>query len=110
MARYLAFLVALIITSGLFVGGNKAYADIVKGIVAVGERGCKKSDLIIISTNMGFVAAEVYTGFFDKGDEVVGNLNSYGLFDVSTNGSSGSIYIDDYMLSRSSAVEKCFGN
>jgi hypothetical protein len=98
----IGFAACLLLFSGVVLAEN--------GVVVVGERGCKQRDLIIISTAMGFVAAEVYTGFFDKGDQVTGDLNSYGLFDVSVNGSSGSIYIDDYFMSKSRAAEKCFKN
>ena len=87
-----------------------ANAELVKGIVVIGERGCAKRDYIIISLNSGYVYAQQYRGSFDKGDEVIGELNSYGFKDVLVNSSSGRIWIDDYMLSKSRATDKCFGN
>lgn len=82
--------------------------NMVEGVVVVGERGCKKNDVVVIYTNNGYVIAEQYGGSFDKNDKVVGDLNSYGFTDVLVNGISGQLYIDDYMLSRSRAAEKCF--
>ena len=84
-------------------------AELVKGVVVVGERGCQKRDYIVINTNMGFVYAQQFIGSFDKGDEIIGELNSYGFKDVLVNSSSGRLWIDDYMLSRNRASEKCFG-
>lgn len=81
----------------------------VQGEVVVGERKCRKRDYVVIETLSGYVYAQVYTGSFDKGDLVVGAIDSYGLKNVKVNGSTGSVYIDDFMLSRSRAAEKCFG-
>jgi hypothetical protein len=85
-----------------------ASAEMSQGVVAVGERGCLKSDKIVIYTKRDFVIAEVHSGFFDKDDFVVGDLNSYGFKNVLVNGRSGKIYVDDYMLSREQAAEKCY--
>ena len=84
--------------------------SMVEGVVVVGERGCKKSDLVVIYTSSGYVVAEQYGGSFDKDNKVVGVLNSYGFKDVLVNGRSGRLYIDDFMLSRDRAAEKCFRN
>ena len=89
---------------------HNAFADIVQGQVIVGERGCSKRDYIVIATNLGFVYAQQYSGSFDKGDVVVGELNSYGFKDVLINNSSGRLYIDDYMMSKTRAADKCFGS
>lgn len=95
-----------VVLSGLSIA---TFAEsMVEGVVVVGERGCKKYDLVVIDTNDGYVLAEQYGGSFDKGDKVVGALNSYGFKDVLVNGRSGRLYIDDYMLSRDRAAEKCF--
>jgi hypothetical protein len=85
------------------------YAETVRGVVVVGEYKCKKRDYIIIETNMGFVYAQQFGGSFSRGDEVVGDLNSFGFKDVDVQSSSGRIWIDDYMMSKSRATEKCFG-
>jgi hypothetical protein len=85
-----------------------AVAQVVSGVVVVGERGCRKRDKIVLYTNLGFVIAEVYSDSFYKDDQVIGELNSYGFKDVLVNGRSARLYIDDYMLSRDRAAEKCF--
>ncbi len=43
-----------------------------------------------------------------KGESIVGELRSYGFKDVfyPDSGRSGRVYVDDYMLSKSSAIEK----
>jgi hypothetical protein len=86
-----------------------SYADMVRGVVVVGEYKCKKRDYIVIETNLGFVYAQQYGGSFSRGDEVVGDLNSYGFKDVLVQSSSGRLWIDDYMMSKAKASEKCFG-
>lgn len=100
------FIVAILIT----VFSSNVSAGMVQGVVVVGERGCGKRDYIVIETNSGFVYAEQYSGSFDKGDTVVGDLNSYGFQDVLVNSTSGRLWIDDYMLGKSKAAEKCFVN
>lgn len=85
-------------------------AEMVEGIVVVGERRCSKYDIVVLYTQRGYVIAQVYSGSFDKDDKVVGELNSYGFKDVLVEGSSGRLYIDDYMLGRDRAAEKCFRN
>jgi hypothetical protein len=99
----------VIFSAGIFLTVDKSFAGTEEGVVVVGERGCKKRDRIIIDTNTGYMVAQVYTGYFYKGDQVIGDLSSYGLFDVLVNGNTGSFYIEDYSLSRSRAAEKCFG-
>lgn len=86
-----------------------ADASFIKGVVVVGERGCVKRDYVVIDTNLGYIYAQQFSGSFDKGDIVVGELNSFGFKDVSINTSrKGRLWIDDFMLSRSRAAEKCF--
>jgi hypothetical protein len=87
---------------------NPSFAQVVEGVVVMGEGDCNKRAITILNTNYGFVVADVYTGNFDKGDLVIGELNSYGLHDVLVNGSSGSFYVDDYGLNKSRAAEMCF--
>ena len=92
----------------IILSANPSFAEIVEGVVVMGEGDCSKSAIIILNTNYGFVVADVYTGYFDKGDQVFGNLSSYGLHDVQVNGSSGSFYVEDYGLNKSRAAEMCF--
>ena len=79
----------------------------VQGIVVAGERDCSRSDRIMIETRGGYVVGEVYSGFFDRGDTVIGELHSFGTKNVRVNGRNGRLYIDDFYLSRSSAIGKC---
>ena len=86
-----------------------AHASPVAGIVVVGERGCQRRDYIVIDTAMGYVYAQQYAGNFDKGDKVVGELNTYGFKDVRVNSSTGRLWIDDFAMSKTRVSEKCFG-
>lgn len=103
MKRFLLILLAMLFSL-------TSFAKSVEGVVVVGERGCKNNDYIVIYTDMGYVYAQQYSGSFDKNDEVVGDLNSYGFKDILVNSSSGRLWIDDYMLSKSKVSEKCFGH
>jgi len=71
-------------------------------------RGCR--DYFLADGDSGGVyLLEWYGGYDpDVGDAIVGDLRSYGFKDViyPANGSTGRVYVDDYMLSRSRAVEK----
>lgn len=80
----------------------------VVGVVVVGEGKCSKRDRIVIETNMGFSLVEQYSGNFDRGDKVVGEINSYGIKDVLVNGRSGRVYVDDYMASKDKAIRWCY--
>lgn len=109
MKKLLHFSVlSLAFLSILCVFNSTCNAEMVQGVVVVGERKCSKYDAIVIYTNMGYVAAEVYSGNFDKDDIVIGDLNSYGFKDVLVNGRSGRLYIDDYMLNKERAASKCW--
>ena len=85
-----------------------SFAEYVGGVVVVGEGGCTRRDYIVIHTNTGYVYAQEYGGSYNKGNQVVGDLNSYGFQDVLVNSSSGRLYIDGYDLSKSEVTEKCF--
>jgi hypothetical protein len=68
-------------------------------------------DYIIIECGYGYTFAEWYGGSTpDVGDKIVGKLNNYGFKDVynSSKGSKMRIYIDDYWMSESSALEKFY--
>jgi len=57
----------------------------------------------------GIYLLEWYGGHDPReGESIVGEIRSYGFKDVfyPDSGSSGRVYVDDYLLSRSSAVEK----
>jgi len=60
----------------------------------------------------GIYLLEWYGGHDPKeGESIAGEIRSYGFKDVfyPDSGSSGRVYVDDYMLSRSSAIEKLRG-
>ena len=67
--------------------------------------GC---DYMVLSTAKGHVVAEWMGGHDpDTGESLIGNFNSYGTKDFFTRGNTKSrLYVDDYMLSKDSAVEK----
>ena len=68
--------------------------------------GC---DYFLVETRAGFDLLEWYGGHDpDKGDMIVGNFESYGFHDVidETSDQSIRIYTEDFMLSKSSALEK----
>lgn len=80
------------------------------GVVIKADGDCPaRYDRIVIETRSGYVLAEHYRGRFFEGRRVYGNLHSYGFKDVTVNESEARIYIDDYMASRSKAIEWCFG-
>ena len=77
-------------------------------IVVVAVRsGCR--DHFVADGPQGYYLLEWYGGYSpSEGDVIIGDLGAYGFKDVfyPGNGSKGRLYVDDYLLSRSSAVEK----
>tara|TARA_B110000459_G_C16138970_1_gene285653 strand:+ start:64 stop:363 length:300 start_codon:yes stop_codon:yes gene_type:complete len=73
------------------------------------------SDHLVFETSMGYVTAEWYLGTLYSDNYFYGDFNSYGFKDVYSSQQDaeneenrrGRIWIDDYMLSRSSAMEWC---
>lgn len=81
-------------------------ANASKGVVAYVQSGC---DWYIFSTQRGYVLAEWYGGVEpDKGDLIAGEFESYGMHDVFNIAKDASVHvwIDDYLLSRDSVIEK----
>lgn len=78
-----------------------------KGVVVFSPSGC---DYYLVETSLGYSLLEWYGGFYQyEGDTIFGNLNSYGFKDVTKlDGRSGRVYIEDYMLSKSRAIEKYY--
>jgi hypothetical protein len=86
------------------VGSTAAQAE--QGVV-VWTGGC--SSRYVVETPAGYVLLEWFGGHDPfKGERLVGELNSYGMKDlyVLPSGNSTRAWIDDFMLSRSSVVEK----
>ena len=88
-----------------------AFGEVV-GVVVADHYKCEMYDRIVVETERGFTNAEVYSGYSDtlEGDIIFGELHSYGFTDIhDENGYDvGRIYVDDYMVSNSEAVEWCF--
>lgn len=67
--------------------------------------GC---DYFVADGPSGYLVIEWYGGYDpDRGDGIFGDVRGYGFRDVLyDNGRDGRVYIDDYLLSRDSAVRK----
>ena len=85
---------------------HEAYSSQGQATVVYRKRGC---DYMILENNSGYIVAEWMGGNDpDQGDNIGGNLNSYGtkeLYNLSRN-SKTKLWIDDYMLSKDRALEK----
>ena len=77
-----------------------------KGVIVYKKSGC---DYFIVETNRGFALLEWYGGYDpDTGDVLVGNYESYGFKDIydATADRELRVYVDDYLLSKDSVIEK----
>ena len=89
------------------VNGNysnyKETSDCVEGVVVYEGTG----DYYIVETRMGYTVLEVYSGILYEGDKVRGELNKYNFrYIINRNRNSEvRVYIEDYMLSDSRALE-----
>lgn len=65
-----------------------------------------QSDYYIIETTMGYTILETYSGILSEGDNVRGELNTYGSeYLIDSNDNEINVYIEDYMLSKDRAIE-----
>jgi len=90
----------------LLVAPTVAFAA--KGVVVYYKSGC---DYFIAETNTGYVLLEWYGGYDPNQDDVIaGDLESYGMKDIYnlTSDQETHVWIEDYMLSKKSAIEKYF--
>lgn len=73
--------------------------------VALRRSGC---DYFIADGPNGYYILEWYGGYDpEKGDGIFGEIRGYGFRDVLySNGREGRLYVDDYSLGQSSAIEK----
>jgi len=79
-----------------------------KGVVVYYKSGC---DYYIVETNMGFALLEWYGGNDPgEGDTLVGDFESYGMKDIYnlTADAETTVWVEDYWLSRDSAIEKYY--
>lgn len=75
-------------------------------VVVLRLRGC---DYFLADGPNGLYLLEWYGGYDpERGDDLFGDINGYGFRDVFyiTKRREGRVYVDDYMLSRSRAIEK----
>lgn len=80
--------------------------DAARGIVTHRISGC---DYFIVESRTGYDVLEWY-GDYDpeKGDVLIGNYETYGFHDIldETADESSHVYTEDYLLSKSDALEK----
>ena len=92
---------------------NSGFAD-TWGKVVVDHYQCNAglSDRIVIATARGFTNAQVYSGYSETYEDklIFGELHSYGFTDFLTEDGDegGRLYIDDYMVSESTARKWCW--
>lgn len=65
--------------------------------------GCK---YFVAEQDLNYILAEKWTCSINRSSQGIGKLDGYGLKDVEIDGISCSVYIDDYLLSKSRAIEK----
>lgn len=97
----------------LMVSSSVTYATY--GVVVADDYKCK-GDHMLIETAYGYTLAELYSGSLYEDTYLYGDLHSYSFTNVYESESDyeaerndiGYVYIDDYMESKSKALEWCF--
>lgn len=100
MRKILLFTLVLALT----VIAKTSYAE--KAVIALYKSGC---DYFIAANRNGYYLLEWYGGYDPtEGDNIVGSLSSYGFHDVyyPSADAEGHIYIEDFWLSKESALEQ----
>lgn len=100
LARKAAIIALLLLLPGLALAS--------KGVVVYYKSGCS---YFLVETSMGYALLEWYGGYDpSRGDTVAGDIDSYGMKTIYnlTADRETRVWIDDYMLSKSSAIEKYF--
>lgn len=102
----------IIVTILLLAPQNSIAQSIVGGIVVADHYTCTTYDRIVIETRLGYTNAEVYGGYGAtvEGGIIFGELHSFGFTDIydADGDEVGRLYIDDYMVGESSAIDWCF--
>ncbi len=96
----------VVVTMILIMASKSTLAD--KGVVVAYPSGC---DYYIVETNMGYALLEWFGGNDpSEGDTLVGEIDSYGMKDIYniTADSETRVWVEDYMLSESSAIEQYY--
>ena len=81
-------------------------ANAAKGVVVLYQSGCS---YYIVETTMGYVLLEWFGGSDpSKGDELVGDYESYGMKDIYniTVNSETKVWVEDFWLSKSNVLKK----
>jgi hypothetical protein len=107
--RFLFVIAMLVVALAATASAN----EFVRGtVVWTSTSGC---DYYVVETNLGYSVVEWYGGPQpSNGDAIIGDLHSYGFTDVyfSRRDRTGRVYVEDYMLGRSSVLEivadKCY--
>jgi hypothetical protein len=99
------FAVLFVLATFSAAGGLRSQ-DLDDAVVVLRIRGC---DYFLADGSKGLFLLEWYGGYDPvKGDELIGNLASYGMKDVyyTNKKQRGRLYVEDYLLSRTRAAEK----
>jgi hypothetical protein len=100
------------VTVFLILGFSNIALSNERGVVVLDHYECKSYDHIVIETRMGYTLAEVYDGYGNthEGHVVYGDLHSYffkEIYDEDGN-QIGRLYLEDYMVGESRALEWCY--
>ncbi len=66
-------------------------------------KGCK---YVVLETSSDYILVEDWLCTFSRSSDGFGELKSYGFKDIILDGSQCKVYVDNFMLSKSSALEK----
>lgn len=100
----ISLVIGWLVVSCLFTLINDVNAA--EGVVVAYPSGC---DYYIVETNIGYALLEWYGGNDpNEGDKLVGDFESYGMKTIynSTTDSETRVWVEDYMLSQTSAIEQ----
>jgi len=95
---------ALVLFLALMLASGVAYSD--NGVIVAYPSGC---DYFIADGPKGLYLLEWYGGYDpSKGDQIFGDLDSYGFKDVyyPNRDREGRIWVEDYLLSEDNAIEQ----
>lgn len=84
-----------------------SFASAEAGVVVLYQQGCQ--DYFVADGPNGYYLLEWYGGYDpSRGDVIAGDLSTYGMKTVSYPqlGQNGTVWVDDYLLSRDSALSK----
>ena len=107
-------LLLLLLSLGLIGSAFSDFEDSIAGFVVLDHYQCETYDYIVIETRGGYTNAQVYRGYNQtyEGDIIYGDFHSYGFTEIydKYGNELGRLWIDDYMVGRSTALEWCYGD